>query len=46
LSTPHREGGERLFLRDPIERAALVNRLRKRGMTDDEVNEIELVVDA
>jgi hypothetical protein len=31
---------------NPLERAALVNRLRKPGMTDDEVGEIISVVDA
>jgi hypothetical protein len=31
---------------NPIERATLVNRLRKPGMTDDEVDEIVRVVDA
>ena len=30
---------------NPIERAALVNRLRKPGMADDEVDEIEDLVD-
>jgi hypothetical protein len=30
---------------NPLERAALVNRLRKPRMTDDEVDEIVLVVD-
>jgi hypothetical protein len=31
---------------NPIERAALVNRLRKPGMTDDEVEELVRVVEA
>ena len=31
---------------NPIERAALVNRLRKPGMTDDEVDEIVRVLEA
>jgi hypothetical protein len=31
---------------NPFERAALVNRLRKPGMTDDEVDKIVSVVDA
>ena len=31
---------------NPIERAHLVNRLRKPGMTDDEIDEIVRVVDA
>jgi hypothetical protein len=31
---------------NPIERATLVNRLRKPGMTDDEVGEIVGIVDA
>ena len=31
---------------NPIERAALVNRLRKPGMADDEVDEIVSVADA
>jgi hypothetical protein len=30
---------------NPLERAALVNRLRKPGMTDDEVDEIVRIVD-
>ena len=31
---------------NPLERAALVNRLRKPGMGDDEVDEIVRIVDA
>jgi hypothetical protein len=31
---------------NPLERAALVNRLRKPGMADDEVDEIVRIVDA
>jgi hypothetical protein len=31
---------------NPLERAALVNRFRKPGMTDDEIDEIVRIVDA
>jgi hypothetical protein len=43
---PRRNGYSVTLHVNPIERAALVNRLRKPGMTDDEVDEIVRVVEA